>query len=132
MNVKLMLYVITSNHNGYRNYLKQEFIESSASSAAALEETKIEAEHHQQCLKENEEWNKEVALLREQRLSQVQEARRESILAKLVASEERQKERINKADQMVREEKVISWILLILKYHKQINVKLYFNISTLP
>jgi hypothetical protein len=56
-------------------------------------------------------------LLREQRLSTVQEGRRESILAKLVASEERQKERIKKAEQMVREEKVISsWRLPILKY----------------
>jgi small subunit ribosomal protein S26 len=73
---------------------------------AALEETKNEAEH-QKCLKENEEWNKEVALLREQRLLQMQEARRESILAKLVASEERQKEQREKAEQMVREEKVM-------------------------
>jgi small subunit ribosomal protein S26 len=90
---------------------------------AALEETKNEAEHHQQCLKENEEWNKEVALLREQRLSQVQEARRESILAKLVAFEERQKERMEKAEQMVREEKVIiAWRLPILKYMYNKNV----------
>jgi hypothetical protein len=48
-------------------------------------------------------------LLREQRLLQEQEARRESILAKLVAAEERQKERMEKAEQMVREEKVMSW-----------------------
>lgn len=88
-----------------RNYLKQEYIASSASSLAALEGTKNEAEEHEQCLKENEKWNNEVALLREQRLLQEQEVRRESILAKLVASEERQTERMEKAEQMVREEK---------------------------
>ncbi|PNF40196.1 putative 28S ribosomal protein S26, mitochondrial [Cryptotermes secundus] len=88
-----------------RKYLKQEFIDLSASSSAALEGTQNEAEEHQLCLKENEEWNKQVALLREQRLLQEQEARRESILAKLVAAEERQKERMEKAEEMVREEK---------------------------
>jgi hypothetical protein len=58
-------------------------------------------------MKENEEWNKQVALLRAQRLSKVQEARKESILMKIVASEERQKERLEEAEQIVREEKVI-------------------------
>ena len=59
-------------------------------------------------MKENEEWNKQVALLREQRLIKLQEARQESILAKKVAVEERQKEWLEKAEQLVREEKVIS------------------------
>jgi hypothetical protein len=64
-------------------------------------------------------------LLREQRLLQVQEARREGILAKLVASEERQKERMEKAERIVREEKVIiSWQLPILKYEYNKNVHL--------
>lgn len=66
-------------------------------------------------MKENEEWNKQVALLREQRLIKAQEARWESILAKKVAFEERQKERLEKAEQLVREEKVILQSLWILK-----------------
>jgi len=75
---------------------------------AALLETKDEEEKHQLCMKENEEWNKQVALLREQRLIRLQEAREESILAKKIAFEERQKERLEMAEQLVREEKVIS------------------------
>lgn len=66
-------------------------------------------------MKENEEWNKQVALLREQRLIKLKEARHESILAKKVAFEERQKERLEKAEQLVREEKVMSQSLWILK-----------------
>lgn len=88
-----------------RKYFAQEFRESSATSLAALLETKDEEEKHLLCMKENEEWNKQVALLREQRLIKLQEARQESILAKKVAFEERQKEWLEKAEQLVREEK---------------------------
>jgi small subunit ribosomal protein S26 len=96
---------ITSHYHCYRNYFAQEFRESSATSLAALLETKDEEEKHQLCMKENEEWNKQVALLREQRLIRLQEAREESILAKKIAFEERQKERLEMAEQLVREEK---------------------------
>jgi len=82
---------------------------------AALLETKDEEEKHQLCMKENEEWNKQVALLREQRLVTLQESREESILAKKIAFEERQKERLEMAEQLVREEKVISQWLWIMK-----------------
>jgi hypothetical protein len=47
-------------------------------------------------------------LLREQRLIRLQEAREESILVKKIAFEARQKERLEMAEQLVREEKVIS------------------------
>jgi hypothetical protein len=99
---------ITSHCHCYRNYFAQEFRQSSATSLAAMLETKDEEEKHQLCMMENEEWNKQVALLREQRLIRLQEARQDSILAKKIAFEERQKERQEMAEQLVREEKVIS------------------------
>lgn len=99
---------ITSHYHCYRNYFAREFRESSATSSAALLEAKDEEEKHQLCMKENEEWNKQVALLREQRLIRLQEAREESILVKKIAFEARQKERLEMAEQLVREEKVIS------------------------
>ncbi|XP_021934609.1 probable 28S ribosomal protein S26, mitochondrial isoform X2 [Zootermopsis nevadensis] len=87
------------------NYFRQEFKETSANSLAALQGSKDEEEEHLRCMKENEEWNKQVALLREQRLTKIQEARKEIILAKIIAFEEREKEQLEKAEQMVREEK---------------------------
>jgi hypothetical protein len=78
-------------------------------------------------MKENEEWNKQVALLREERLTKVQEARKESILMKLIASEERQKEQLEKAEQIVREQKVISLCLTILKYEYNNTVHMKFK-----
>lgn len=79
-------------------------------------------------MKENEEWNKQVALLREQRLTKIQEARKEIILAKIIAFEEREKEQLEKAEQMVREEKVImSLCLSILEYDYNNNAHLKFK-----
>jgi hypothetical protein len=95
----------------YRRYFEQEFREASATSSVALQESKDQEEEHLRCMKENEEWNKQVAMLRVQRLTKVQEARRESILAKIIASEKRQKERLENAEQIVQEEKVMITLL---------------------
>jgi small subunit ribosomal protein S26 len=101
----------------YRNYLREEFAKTTATSLGALPDSEDE-EEYLHCMKENEEWNKQVALLREQRLIKVQEARRESILAKIVAAEEREKEQLEKVEQMVREEKVNDMLPVLKRDYK--------------
>ncbi|XP_069669081.1 small ribosomal subunit protein mS26 [Periplaneta americana] len=88
-----------------RRYFTEEFAKSSATSIAAQQETKDEEEEHQRCMKVNEEWNRQVALIREKRLLQEQEAKRELILAQMTAFEEDQKKRMEEVEQIVREEK---------------------------
>jgi len=56
----------------------------------------------------NDNWNTEVALDREQRLSNEREARREEILAQLIEKEEEKKKKLEAIEEIIRLEKVSS------------------------
>lgn len=58
------------------------------------------------CMDINDNWNAEVALDREQRLTNEREARREEILAQLIEKEEEKKKKLEAIEEIIRLEKV--------------------------
>ncbi|KAJ9588969.1 hypothetical protein L9F63_017729 [Diploptera punctata] len=88
-----------------RNYFQEETAKTSKTSVLALQEIEDEEQEHVRCMKENDEWNKQVALLREQRLKVEAERRREEVLKSMDEAQERKKLRLEEIEKMVREEK---------------------------
>lgn len=90
-----------------RHYLAEETkLRYATSSADHLVVTAEEAEREfQECLAENDRWNKEIALIREKRLHEEREEKKNLILTRLDAKEERDRENRVKAEERVRLEK---------------------------
>ena len=84
----------------------EERAKTSKTSDSAIQQVEDEEKAHARCVIENEEWNRQVALMREERLQKQREAHRENILKNIDEAEKRQKQRLEKIEQMVREEKV--------------------------
>lgn len=62
----------------------------------------------QRCLQENDKWNKEVALIREQRLARELQEKAEYVKERLRLAQEREEERMEQIEALVRKEKVRS------------------------
>lgn len=58
------------------------------------------------CIDINENWNAEVALDREERLTKKREIERENILAQLIEKEKNKKQKLEEIEEIVRLEKV--------------------------
>ncbi|XP_050462156.1 probable 28S ribosomal protein S26, mitochondrial [Cataglyphis hispanica] len=71
---------------------------------AAIEQA--EEEDFQTCSAINDEWNAEVAKIREVRLANMREKRRESILQKLLQQEKQEEEQRNYIDEQIRQIKM--------------------------
>lgn len=71
---------------------------------AAIEQA--EEEDFQTCSAINDKWNAEVAKIREVRLANMREKRKESILQKLLQQEKQEEERKNYIDERIRQVKM--------------------------
>lgn len=69
-----------------------------------------EAAELEACIRENEKWNESIALVRAERIEKNLAERRKFILERLELKEERQREVIEKANELVRLEKVFNHI----------------------
>ncbi|XP_058976244.1 small ribosomal subunit protein mS26-like [Musca domestica] len=104
-------------HNNYktqlrsvRQYLREEnqrIAETSSADHFVLTPEQEEAEF-QRCLQENEKWNREVAALREQRLAREHQEKQQYVQERLRLAEEREEERMEKIEALVRKEKELS------------------------
>lgn len=83
----------------------QRIAETSSADHFVLTPEQEEAEF-QRCLQENEKWNREVAALREQRLAREHQEKQQYVQERLRLAEEREEERMEKIEALVRKEKV--------------------------
>nr|CAD7567547.1 unnamed protein product [Timema californicum] len=90
-----------------RHYLSQEY-EKNINQYTGLVDIGGQDSEHEDCMRINAEWNAEVAAEREERLVRQGEERKKIILETLIAAEKRQQERAQKADEIVRKEKINS------------------------
>ncbi|KAM7358244.1 mitochondrial ribosomal protein S26 [Cochliomyia hominivorax] len=104
-------------HNNYktqlrsvRQYLREEnqrLDETSSAGHFVLTAEQEEAEF-QRCLRENEKWNQEIALIREQRLAREREEKAKYVEERLRLAREREEERMEKIEALVKKEKELS------------------------
>ncbi|XP_037815995.1 probable 28S ribosomal protein S26, mitochondrial [Lucilia sericata] len=104
-------------HNNYktqlrsvRQYLREEnqrLDETSTAGHFVLTAEQEEAEF-QRCLQENEKWNQEIALMREQRLAKEKQEKAEYIKERLRLAKEREEERMEQIEALVKKEKELS------------------------
>uniref|UniRef100_A0A1L8ECS9 Small ribosomal subunit protein mS26 n=1 Tax=Haematobia irritans TaxID=7368 RepID=A0A1L8ECS9_HAEIR len=93
-----------------RQYLREEnqrIAETSTADHFVLTPEQEEADF-QRCLQENEKWNREVALIREARLAKERQAKAEYVQERLSLAEEREEERMQKIEALVRKQKELS------------------------
>lgn len=90
------------------NYCKLENEKHSAGSAEAERGIEAEEAEWQESLARIKQWNEEVALKRNERLLQEQEATRLEIQNRLREEEEKQAQRLKEIDEIIRKEKVLS------------------------
>nr|CAD7201209.1 unnamed protein product [Timema douglasi] len=88
-----------------RHYLSQEY-KKNINQYSGLVDIEGQDSEHEDCMRINAEWNADVAAGREERLVRQAEERKNIILETLIAAEKRQQERAQKADEIVRKEKV--------------------------
>nr|CAD7442719.1 unnamed protein product [Timema bartmani]CAD7457110.1 unnamed protein product [Timema tahoe] len=87
------------------HYLSQEYEKNINQYTGSVDLGGQDSEH-EDCMRINAEWNAEVAAEREKRLVRQGEERKMIILQTLIDAEKRQQERVQKADKIVRKEKV--------------------------
>lgn len=91
-----------------RQYLREEnqrIAETSTAGHFVLTTEQEEAEF-QRCLQMNEKWNQEIGAIREQRLAKERHERVEHIRERLRVSQEREEERMEQIEALVKKEKV--------------------------
>lgn len=91
-----------------RQYLREEnqrIAETSTAGHFVLTAEQEEAEF-QRCLQLNDKWNQEIALIREQRLAKERQEKIQYVQERLRAAEEREEERMEQIEELVRKEKV--------------------------
>lgn len=101
-----------------RQYLREEnqrIAETSTVGHFVLTPEQEEAEF-QRCLQENDKWNKEVALIREQRLARELQEKAEYVKERLRLAQEREEEQMEKIEALVRKEKVWSISTTTLRF----------------
>lgn len=104
-------------HNNYktqlrsvRQYLREEnqrIAETSTAGHFVLTTEQEEAEF-QRCLQENNKWNQEIAAIRELRLATEQHEKAEYVKERLSLAQEREEERMEKIEALVKKEKELS------------------------
>uniref|UniRef100_A0A2M4AVJ2 Small ribosomal subunit protein mS26 n=1 Tax=Anopheles triannulatus TaxID=58253 RepID=A0A2M4AVJ2_9DIPT len=101
-------------HNNYRTQMKavrhflRDEVEASklvSRAGMVLQTPEQEEAEWQEALQRNEEWNRQTAAIREERLTAERAARKEHILERLVAKEHRETEKRDKIEELVRVEK---------------------------
>ncbi|XP_029660899.1 probable 28S ribosomal protein S26, mitochondrial [Formica exsecta] len=98
-------------YNNYRTYitsLRAYLVQVAKENEVQYDHTVIEQaekEDFQACSVINDEWNAEVAKIREDRLANMREKRKESILQKLLQQEKQEEERRNYIDEHIRKVK---------------------------
>ncbi|XP_013108427.1 small ribosomal subunit protein mS26 [Stomoxys calcitrans] len=104
-------------HNNYktqlrsvRQYLREEnqrIAETSTADHFVLTPEQEEADF-QRCLKENENWNQEIALIREARLAKERQTKVDYVQERLRLAEQREEEKMEKIEDLVRKQKELS------------------------
>lgn len=90
-----------------RQYLREEnqrIAETSSAGHFVLTAEQEEAEF-QRCLQENEKWNQEIAVIREKRLAKERQEKEEYVKERLRMAREREEERMEKIEALVKKEK---------------------------
>lgn len=103
-----MFFVARTQLRSVRQFLREENIrldETSTADHFVLTPEQEEAEF-QRCLQENEKWNREIALIREQRLAKEREEKAKYVEERLRLAREREEERMEKIEALVKKEKV--------------------------
>ncbi|XP_065359745.1 small ribosomal subunit protein mS26 [Calliphora vicina] len=104
-------------HNNYKTQLRsvrlflreenQRLDETSTAGHFVLTAEQEEAEF-QRCLQENQKWNQEIAAIREQRLAKESQEKSEYVKERLRLAQEREEERMEKIEALVKKEKELS------------------------
>ncbi|XP_012228512.1 small ribosomal subunit protein mS26 [Linepithema humile] len=98
-------------YNNYRTYmtsLRSYFVEVEERNRVQYDEATMKAAEEkdfEKCSAINDEWNTEVAKIREARLAKIKESKREIILQKLLKQEQRQEKQKKKIDERIRKAK---------------------------
>lgn len=98
-------------HNNYRTYMKSlmtYFIETEKEKEFRFHKLVVEKnaqEDFEICSQINDEWNKEIAMMREERLIQEREDRQKEILEKVQMKKERDSKILEKIDEEIRKAK---------------------------
>ncbi|KAL1122506.1 hypothetical protein AAG570_002837 [Ranatra chinensis] len=88
-----------------RYYFTQRAVKLATGPEVVAEHKRLEEEDHSNCIRLNDEWNAEVALLREERIMREKEAKHEAILKAVEDHKRQMEERRLKVEEFIRLEK---------------------------
>ncbi|XP_063221192.1 small ribosomal subunit protein mS26 [Bacillus rossius redtenbacheri] len=92
-----------SHMKALSNYFKEELAKYEEQ---AVKDISSDDKIHEEAMKLNNEWNAQVAKLRDERLAKESEERKKVILENLIAAEQLEKENLSRIEERIRKEKV--------------------------